>query len=112
MIRSGSKEGPNFAGHYMIVEWGCRTECFQAAIVDAKTGKIYQPPSLDKDRHDFFESSWLHFRRDSNLLVVCVDCRKWADRECEQRYFVWEGDHFTRIDRSPHRDPHDHVGRD
>jgi hypothetical protein len=74
VIRSGATIGPNFAGHYTLVEWGCGTECFQAAIVDAKTGRIYQPPLFDKERHDFFEASWLHFRPDSNLMIVCVDC--------------------------------------
>jgi hypothetical protein len=112
VIRSGAESGPNFAGHDTIVEWGCGTECFQAAIVDAKTGQIYQPPLIDKERHDFFEASWLHFRRDSNLMIVCVDCRKWADQECAQRYFVWEGDRFSEIHREPLRDPHEHISRE
>jgi hypothetical protein len=80
--------------------------------VDAKTGRIYQPPLIDKERQDFFEASWLHFRRDSNLMIVCVDCRKWADRECEQRYFVWEGERFSEIRREPKRDPHEHISRE
>ena len=112
MIRSGGESGPNFAGHYTVVEWGCGTECFQAAIVDAKTGRIYKPPTFDKNSAYSFESSWLHFRRDSNLMIACVDCRRWADRECAQRYFVWEGDHFTEISRQPQRDPHNHISRE
>ena len=30
-----------FAGHYTIPRWGCRTECNVFVIVDPKTGKIY-----------------------------------------------------------------------
>jgi hypothetical protein len=112
MIRLGAKEGPNFAGHYTVAEWGCGTECFQAVIVDAKTGKIYKPPTVDKNSGYSFESTWLHYRLDSRLLVACVNCRTFADRGCEQRYFVWERDHFAEISREPRRDSHDHISRE
>jgi hypothetical protein len=40
--------GPNFAGHYILVHFGCGdpkfTHCAMAAIVDAKTGRVYSPP--------------------------------------------------------------------
>jgi hypothetical protein len=40
---------PNFAGHYFIVSFGCGepvlTGCFAAAIVDARTGRVYRAPS-------------------------------------------------------------------
>jgi len=37
--------GPNFAGHYTVVYWGCGTDCYGYAIVDAATGKVvvYSP---------------------------------------------------------------------
>ncbi len=42
------KPGPNFAGHYILIHFGCGspglTECLMAAIVDAKTGRAYPPP--------------------------------------------------------------------
>lgn len=44
VLRRGAKEGPNFAGHYTMVVWGCGLGSFELAIVDAKTGKIYFPP--------------------------------------------------------------------
>lgn len=108
MLREGAKQGPNFAGHYTIVQWGCGTECWQAAVVDAKTGRIYQLPSTTGPRSYYFESTWLHFRRDSRLLIMCTNCRLWADRECDQQYFVWNGETFMKIDRQPRRDPHQH----
>jgi hypothetical protein len=31
----------NFAGHYIVTSWGCGTMCTQLAIVDMKTGHVY-----------------------------------------------------------------------
>src|SRR5664279_959817 len=42
--RDGAKKGPNFAAHYTVVIWGCGTSCAQFAIVDAITGRTYDPP--------------------------------------------------------------------
>jgi hypothetical protein len=36
--------GPNFAGHMIAVRWGCGTGCAAMVFVDARTGKIYNPP--------------------------------------------------------------------
>jgi hypothetical protein len=39
-----NRPGPNFAGHYSIVRWGCGTDCHMIAIVDLQTGQIFAPP--------------------------------------------------------------------
>jgi hypothetical protein len=43
------RAGPNFAGLYVLVSFGCGepalTGCSSAAIVDAKTGRVYQAPT-------------------------------------------------------------------
>jgi hypothetical protein len=45
VFRDGKeKVGPNFAGHYIVVQWGCGTSCVMMVIVDALTGKIYDIP--------------------------------------------------------------------
>jgi hypothetical protein len=44
MLREGSKDGPNFAGTFTIVGWGCGSACIEWAIVDAKTGKVFFDP--------------------------------------------------------------------
>ena len=36
MIRKGAKRGPNFAGHYTMVFWGCGARC--AAVAIARIG--------------------------------------------------------------------------
>jgi hypothetical protein len=44
VIREATKKGPNFAGQYRIAEWGCGTGCEAIAIVDVKSGAIYDGP--------------------------------------------------------------------
>ncbi len=54
------KEGINFAGHYTMVTWGCGSPCQRGAIVDRKTGKIY----------DGIETTYgVDFRKNSNMVV-------------------------------------------
>jgi hypothetical protein len=107
VIREGAKQGPNFAGHYTIVEWGCGTECIQAAVVDSRTGTVFQPPFGQKgDR--YFATTWLHFKLGSRLILACTNCRRWAREDCDQHYFVWSDDRWSEVRRSPLRDPHTH----
>ena len=34
----------NFAGHYTLVAWGCGSPCMAGAIIDVKTGMVYDIP--------------------------------------------------------------------
>ena len=43
-LREGAKRGPNFAGHYTLLMWGCGADCMVVAVVDAKTGRVYFAP--------------------------------------------------------------------
>jgi hypothetical protein len=62
VIATGAQAGPNFAGHYTVVTWGCGTSCGVSAIVDAKTGKIiaFGIPS----------TTGLGYSKESRLLIV------------------------------------------
>ncbi|WP_322011202.1 hypothetical protein [Paraburkholderia sp. J12] len=71
--RSAIKEaarGPiNFAGHYILAEWGCGAGCIMAAAVDTATGRVTSLP--------FTVSDWpldvtkpLTYRANSCLLIV------------------------------------------
>jgi len=44
VLREGAKNGPDFAGHYTVVVWGCGADSFSLAVVDARNGKVYFPP--------------------------------------------------------------------
>jgi hypothetical protein len=71
-LREDSRGGPNFAGRYAVVVWGCGTGCAQMGIVDSKTGRVYFPPLEYTDIPDMEDeavrSQW--FRLDSRLLRV------------------------------------------
>ena len=71
VIRNGAKEGPNFAGHYTIVVWGCGLNCRQLAIVDARSGEVFFPSNLLQINFLFEDTAeFLQFRKNSRLLIV------------------------------------------
>jgi len=39
-LSRGIRKGPNFAGVYRVVSWGCGTNCSQMAIVNVETGRV------------------------------------------------------------------------
>lgn len=43
-IRQGAKLGPNFAGNFTVVTWGCGMDAYMLVVVDGKTGKVFEPP--------------------------------------------------------------------
>ena len=99
VIREGAREGPNFAGHYTIVTWGCGSGCVQFAIVDAKTGAVYSPRFYVAARVHVDEEAQqpdepLQFRIDSKLLIV-------SGSPNEQNegiyYYSWDGKRLALI---------------
>jgi hypothetical protein len=107
MLRDGAAKGPNFAGHYAVVGWGCGTSCLQFAVVDLKSGKVIFPGDFsvitwDHFAADDFEKAaagpyWgLRYQNDSRLLIVVG-----ALNESEERqgafYYVLEKDKLKKI---------------
>jgi len=95
-LTKGAKEGPNFAGHYTIVSWGCGTMCQVVAVVDAKTGTVYFAP--------FLTELGAEFRINSNLFVVNppneikevfggFEIPDWV----YSAYYKWENNQFVNI---------------
>jgi hypothetical protein len=92
------RPGPNFAGHFVIVSFGCNkpalTGCLAAAIVDARTGRLYQAPAPAPELglrlpyfgvfaerpahypplsfHDFPLKSPIAYRLNSRLLIADI----------------------------------------
>lgn len=112
MISNGVKKGygvleepegkerpkPNFAGQYIVIQWGCGTECFQYAVVDAKTGQISQPPVPGQHR-EYFDTGHLDFRLHSRLMIVKTNCAMGNPERCDRDYFVWEKNRFRHLYR-------------
>lgn len=111
VIRRGASEGPNFAGHYTIVSWGCGSSCIMLAIVDARTGAVHIPAGLLQletspwfDNDPFAQEEWVQFRKDSRLLVLVGGGYFGKNARRKGKYFYeWCGDRL-RLIRSIQRD--------
>ena len=77
VLRDGAKHGPDFAGHYTVVVWGCGADSFSLAVADARDGKVYFPPfdcitlagGYDALSLEGKETDNPVYRQDSNLLI-------------------------------------------
>jgi len=102
VIRRGAADGPNFAGHYTVVFWGCGTACAQFVIVDAETGNVFDPPyrgvSFEAPQGGFFQQSGIHYQLNSSLLVV-QGCPE--DKDCAEHLYNWTGDKLEPVGTKP-----------
>lgn len=98
-IREDAAKGPNFAGKYTIVVWGCGSGCQSFVVVDSVTGRVHwnRPFSIlgvpDDLRHD-----GLQYKVNSRLLMAggCPE-----DEKCGTYYFEWIKDRFRLKEFDP-----------
>ena len=67
------RRGVNFAGHYVLVGWGCGTGCTNGAIIEARNGRVIWPEqlyNLDATYGDSYSDEQITFRKDSSLVVI------------------------------------------
>jgi hypothetical protein len=69
------RHGPNFGGHYVLVQWGCGTSCMYGALIDANTGQVLRLPHIPGAEQTGFhiptvDLQSLRFRTNSLLLGV------------------------------------------
>jgi hypothetical protein len=106
MLREGARTGPNFAGHYTFVLWGCGTGCAQKAIVDARTGRVYFIPLEFSDINDVEDETARKrfFRLNSKLLVVT---KSHYDMEHTYTafYYIFENNRFRLLRKTEEREP-------
>ena len=103
-IREGAQVGPNFAGHYTIVFWGCGAGCASLAVVDVNSGKVFFPENLSfvdntNIAYEELESpagDLINFQRNSRLLVI-IGGINGASNLRGISYFLWEGNKMIRI---------------
>ncbi len=107
-IREAASQGPNFAGHYTVAEWGCGAGCVSAVVVDAATGAIYRVPFRNlawemrkyegkyASTNDKFEP--LTYRLNSRLLIArgCPE-----ETDCASYFWEWTGSGFKLVRKIP-----------
>ena len=99
-INDRVSNGPNFAGYYTLAEWSCGPMCASFAIVDARSGRLYLHPSLQRVYLASFDQNddLLQFRLDSRLLIV-AGARN--GKGSGIYYYVWDGRQL-RLARARH----------
>jgi hypothetical protein len=105
-LREDSRGGPNFAGRYTVVVWGCGTGCAQMGVVDARTGQVYFPPVEYMDIPDMedAESRSRVFRLDSRLLVI-TQYHYDTQRTYTAYYYLFGGGRFRLLRKAEERTP-------
>jgi hypothetical protein len=100
-IREGAKRGPNFAGHYTIVEIGCGSAAVCTAIADARTGRVYFPAAIREVGALLVDTGnvdvgMLNYRRNSRLMIVIGTPNDDRTR-AGVGYYIWNGGHLRLI---------------
>jgi hypothetical protein len=102
-IRTQATLPANFAGHYKIAEWGCGSQCLSIAIVDLKTGDVYDGPFSILGygiayRYEGGDDE-LQFEASSRLLIArgCPE-----DKNCGTYYYEWKDERFNQVRFAPH----------
>jgi hypothetical protein len=107
-LTNAAKEPPNFAGHYRLTFWGCRSQCGAGAVIGLQTGLVFPPPlDAHEDGWDrwikspaLFEGSAIDFRRDSKLVVLKGGINYSEVLKAnvpDVYYFVWEHSRFRQL---------------
>ena len=104
-LREDSRTGPNFAGRYTFVFWGCGTGCAQSAVVDAATGRVFFPPLEFHDIPDAEDEEARRrvFRLDSRLLVLTESY--YSGRTYTAYYYLFDGRRFRLLRKAVERRP-------
>jgi hypothetical protein len=89
---------PNFAGHYIVTEWGCGAECRDGAVIDARTGKVstwgFTICCWPISRPDKFEP--VEFRINSNLIVF-TGLRNEKEGDNGKHFYKFQNGRFIHI---------------
>jgi hypothetical protein len=100
-LRDGAIKGPNFAGSFTIVTWGCGSSCQIVAVVEARTGRLSEQTLRTANGVQFQKTSRLIIadpvRQNDPPLSECASCGTPAA-------YVWTGTQFQHVGNGPH--PH------
>lgn len=104
-LRNAVKDGINFAGHFVLANWGCGTNCSESAIVDATTGRVFFPSVLQGIGIgfcdiDYGKTDGLEYKPDSRLLILSGFKGGDLNNEnspCGIYYMEWTGTNFKTV---------------
>jgi hypothetical protein len=95
-------EDVNFAGKYILAQWGCGTSCIQAGIIDAQTGTVYLPIVLQWVTRGYNPAledyEMIEFKKNSKLLII-NGAAGYDKKETQEGfwYYEWTGKDFKLL---------------
>ena len=94
-----TSEKINFGGHYVLTFWGVGQGLSNGAMVDAKTGKIYELPLTEENsiRDCFYnDNENIFYKANSNLFATFKCERTNEDGKIKLTYsfYKWNGTEF------------------
>lgn len=97
VLRDVAATGPDFAGRYTVVQWGCGTGCQVNAVVDARTGELSEQTLVTQNG--------VAYRLDSALLIA-DPVRPGDSGECcgFPAAYLWRNGQFEEVGEGKH--PH------
>jgi hypothetical protein len=83
IVKSYKAKAVNFAGHYVLISWGCGSPCQSGVIVDRLTGNIYDLPGASLG-YSFLNSSRMLIVNPPSSTGKYIDCSY-----CKPEVFIW-----------------------
>lgn len=101
--------GPNFAGHYIVIVWGCGSPCLMMAVCNAATGAVYNPPLSARGLalpllvlpDSVGENASIAYRQDSRLMIIRAMPPGQRTATSYTFYFVLENGSWRLLRRVP-----------
>lgn len=90
-IREGMAQGPDFAGHLAVIQFGCGTGCSIIHVGDLRSGRVYRFPLGEA-------AIELGYRKDSRLIAA--QWQDYASGTCWRDRYLWTGKGFERLSRT------------
>jgi len=104
-LTDGLKRGVNFAGHYIVVGWGCGTGCISGAILDARTGNVFWPEQFNAlgvwYGGEEYTAEPVAYRKNSRLLIITGVPAQKSDAVTEKPsgvyYYEWKNNRLRQV---------------
>jgi len=93
-IREGLKEGPNFAGQFSVIQFGCGTGCSFAFVASNKSGQVFSFPRGGE------ENMYMQIEKKLDSRLLIVQWGNYDSNSCTIEYFEWNGTSAIALDQS------------
>jgi hypothetical protein len=97
-IRSETRKGPNFAGLFTLVKWGCGSPCLRFVIVDARSGAVYEPRLVVGCSEKNGLEAIIDFKRTSRLIIAIGHSKELG---CGSAFYEWDGKQLQLVHFEP-----------